>query len=107
MTFPAFMRNLHIRIYEAFYDSMKTKAVQDFLQLCLSKSSSRLSSKSNDEMLRMLKAGRSRKLESRFELRTQFFKEYDLDLDMVIGDIMQQLSSVSSRKNTIKVMRPS
>ena len=48
----------------------------------------------------MLKEGRSTKLESRIKLRTQFFNEYDLDLDMVIRDIMQQLSSVSQQNVT-------
>ena len=90
MTLPAFVRNLDIRIYEAFYDSMKTKAVQSFLQLCLS-SSDRFSSKCHEEMLRMLKNAGSRRLESVNELRKQFFQEYGLDLERAIFQMIQRM----------------
>ena len=56
---------------------MKTKALQQYLQLCLSNV---FFMKSNDGMLRMLKDVRSRKLESRADLMTQISEDYGYDL---------------------------
>ena len=58
-------------------ETMKTKALQQYLLLCLSNV---FFMKSNDGMLRMLKDVRSRKLESTADLMTQIFEDYGYDL---------------------------
>ena len=74
MTFQAFFRNLQLKIYEACYNTLKTKEAQNFVQNCLS--NSKFSPKSKTKMLQLLKNENSKKLQLRKELMKQISQAY-------------------------------
>lgn len=74
MNFPAFFRNLQLRIYEACYNTLKTKEAQNFVQECLS--SSNFCMKSKTKMLLLLKDENSKTLQLRKELMKQVGQAY-------------------------------